>query len=88
MNGEKLIILIDEKNTKHVNENRTILLNTKGRKYTGFFTLFVISTCFFLFSNTFPEYCVRKRIELNKFENVTVEKECGCTILYDAIQEP
>lgn len=88
MNKDNLTILIDEKNLKHVNESRTVQFTADGCRYTGFLTLFVISMCIFLFCNTFPEYCIRKRIELNKFEHMIVEKECGCIITYDAINEP
>lgn len=54
----------------------------------GFLYLYVMATCVFLLCSTFPEYCFRKRVNIGKRMYVTVEKECGCTVMYSKFNEP
>lgn len=53
---------------------------------TCFVALFFMSVCAFLFCTVFPEYCLRRRHEFKKGQQIiSVWKKCGCYIEYSAI---
>jgi len=90
VNGENPKSLIDTHGRQNVNEmnNSTAGFSEENHLNICYSSLFVMSTCMFLFCNTFPEFCFRKRMKLDKCQNVIVEKECGCTITYQTLKEP
>lgn len=51
------------------------------------YSLIVMSICMFFICNTIPEHFFRKRFKLEKYLHIVVEKECGCTVVYDTIKD-
>lgn len=60
----------------------------KSDAESGFLYLYAMSACVFVLCNTLPEHCFRRRVDIDKCKRLTVEKECGCGVVYDAIEEP
>jgi len=86
-NPKSLTDILDRQNVNKMN-NSTAGFSEENYLNICYSFLLVMSMCMFLFCNTFPEFCFRKRMKLDKCQNVIVEKECGCTIVYQTLKEP
>ena len=64
--------------------------NSDDAKDLACYSPFIIVIAFFLFvfCNTCPEYCFRKRIKVNKCRYIHVEKKCGCNYVYETTTDP
>lgn len=51
------------------------------------YSLIAMSICMFFICNTVPEHFFRRRFKLEKCLHIVVEKECGCTVVYDTIKD-
>lgn len=49
--------------------------------------LIALSVCLFLSCTILPQLCFQKMFEVVRVKHLTVEKECGCTLVYLASEE-
>lgn len=75
-------------NDIHEDDNPLDGSDEKNEFTQCFLPFFVMSTCMFLLGNYLPEHCFRKKTKHDKTQDVLVEKDCGCTIVYNTIKEP
>ncbi|KAF0764556.1 THAP-type domain-containing protein [Aphis craccivora] len=84
----KLNKTVDQKDAIDIEFISSSRIADADGEFLCFLPLFFISLFLFLFCNTCPEYCFRKRIKINKDRFINVEKKCGCNYVYEAKAEP
>jgi len=84
----KLNDTVDQKDIINIGIIPSDRTGDNSREFVCFFPLFLMSSFLFLFCNICPEYFFRKRIKINKYRYINVEKKCGCNYVYEAAIEP
>lgn len=79
--------MIETKNTSIKIKNLNEFNSDRDPEQLCTYFLIAMSICMFFICNTVPEHFFRKRFKLEKCLHIVVEKECGCTVVYDTIKD-